>query len=72
MSACRLFDASSVNTSRLATTLTEPGAQRPFQSRPVTPRFWGALGCACWAIGLVGGFVLVAWHDLVQRRAERA
>ncbi len=23
-------------------------------------------------IGLVGGFVLVAWHDLVQRRAERA
>lgn len=23
-------------------------------------------------IGLVGGFVLVAWHDLAQRRAERA
>ena len=23
-------------------------------------------------IGLVGGFVLVAWHDVVQRRAERA
>lgn len=22
-------------------------------------------------IGLVGGFVLVAWHDLAQRRAER-
>jgi uncharacterized membrane protein YphA (DoxX/SURF4 family) len=23
-------------------------------------------------IGLVGGFVLVAWHDLAQRREERA
>ena len=23
-------------------------------------------------IGLVGGFVLVAWHDLAQRRANRA
>ena len=23
-------------------------------------------------IGLVGGFVLVAWHDLAERRAERA